>query len=160
MLRSAVAGLDASLPVKTRTFEDHIGELAARPRFQAALLALFALLGLVMAATGLYGLISFLAAQREQEFGVRLALGASPAQISRMMLAHAARWTAGGLIVGLAGSAIAAHSLRGLLFRVPALDPKAFTAATLLLAVLAVLAALPPARRASQLDPMTTLRRD
>lgn len=160
VLRATVAGMDRALPVKIQTFEDHIGELAARPRFQAALLTLFALLGLLMAATGLYGLISFLVAQREQEFGIRLALGASPAQIARMMLAHAARWTAGGLLAGVAGSAIAAHSLRGLLFRVPALDPKAFTTAALLLAGLALLAALPPARRASRLDPMATLRRD
>jgi len=160
ILRATVAGLDGALPVKVRSFESHIGELAARPRFQAALLTLFAFIGVLMAATGLYGLISFLAAQREQEFGVRLALGASPAQISGMMLAHAARWTVGGLLAGLAGSTLAAYSLRGLLFRVPALDAKAFTVATLLLTGLALVAALPPARRASRVDPMTTLRRD
>ena len=159
-IRAELASVDASIPPVFRTFDEHVGELAARPRFQAVLLLLFAAIGLLLAASGLYGLIAYLVAQREREVGVRLALGATPAQIARMILRHALRWTSAGLVVGLAGSAIAAWSLRSLLFHVSTADPAAFAGAVLVLVALALLAALLPSRRAARLDPMTTLRQE
>jgi predicted permease len=159
-LRSEIAALDPALPPVIQTFEKHVGELAARPRFQAWLLALFAGTGLLVAAVGMYGLVSFLVAQREREFGIRLALGATPAGIVRMILADALGWTAGGLVAGLLGSALAAWSLRGLLFHVSAANPAAYAAAAALLALPAMLAAFLPSRRAARLDPASTLRQD
>lgn len=159
-LRTEIAALDPALPVVIRTFDTHVGELASRPRFQAWLLVLFAGLGLLLAAFGLYGLVSFLVAQREREFGVRLTLGATRASILRMILGDALRWTAGGLIVGLAGAAAAAHSLRSLLFHVSPADPGAYIVAAAALASIALLAAFLPARRATGLDPASILRHD
>ena len=159
-LRTEIAALDPALPAEIGTFDKHVGELAARPRFQAWLLVLFAGVGLLLAAFGLYGLVSFLVAQREREFGVRLTLGATRARILKMILADALRWTAGGLVFGLAGAAAAAHSLRSLLFHVSPADPAAYIAAAAVLTSLALLAAFVPARRAINLDPASTLRHD
>ena len=159
-IRAETASLDATLPPVIRSFDEQIGELAARPRFQAVLLALFAGIGLLLAASGLYGLIAYLVAQREREIGIRLALGATPSQITGMLVRHALRWTSAGLAVGLAGSALAAYSLRSLLFHVSAADPLAFGAAAVLLVGIALAAALAPSRRAAALDPITTLRQD
>ena len=158
MLRTEIAAIDAALPAVIGTFDSHVGRLAARPRFQAWLLALFAAIGLLLAAFGLYGLVSFLVAQREREFGVRLTLGASPGDIVRMIVRDALRWTAGGLVFGLAGAALAARSLRSLLFHVSPADPVFYAAAAALLTAVAVAAALVPSLRAGRVDPANTLR--
>jgi hypothetical protein len=159
-LHTEIATLDPALPAEIRTFGNHVGQLAARPRFQAWLLVLFAGVGLLLAAVGLYGLVSFLVAQREREFGVRLTLGATRAQILQMILGDALRWTAGGLAFGFAGAAVVAQSLRSLLFHVSPADPAAYFAAAAALASLSLLAAVLPARRAANLDPANTLRHE
>ena len=112
MLRPEIAAMDPALPVVVRSFDRHVAELAARPRFQAWLLVLFAGIGMLLAGFGLYGLVSFLVAQREREFGVRLALGATQADILRLVLGDALSWTLGGLVVragwgGICGADIA-----------------------------------------------------
>lgn len=160
MLRSEIAALDPALPAVVRSFDQHVGELAARPRFQAWLLALFAGIGMLLAGFGLYGLVSFLVAQREREFGVRLALGATQAGILRLVLGDALRWTLGGLVCGLAGAAAAARALRSLLFHVAPGDPAVYAMAAAMLAALAVAAALLPSRRAARVDPATALRQE
>ncbi|WP_321478083.1 ABC transporter permease [uncultured Paludibaculum sp.] len=159
-IRSEVASLDPVIPPTIQTFDQHLGELAARPRFQAVLLLLFAVIGLILSAAGLYGLISYLAAQREREIGVRLALGATPAQILKMILVHALRWTTAGLTFGIAGAAVAAYALKGLLFHIQPADPVAFGSAALSLGLIAFVASVLPSRRASRVDPMATLRQD
>jgi len=159
-LRTEIAAVDPTVPPVIRTFEKHIGELAARPRFQAWLLALFAGIGLLLAAFGLYGLVAFLVAQREREFGVRLTLGATPGGLVRMILGDVLRWTLGGLVLGLAGAGVAVWSLRSLLFHVSPVDPAAYTTAALLLTALALLAAFLPSRRAARLDPARALQQD
>ncbi|MBI4893787.1 MAG: ABC transporter permease [Acidobacteria bacterium] len=157
-LRAEVASLEPTIPVVPRTLEDSLGELAARPRFQAALLTLFAFSGLALAAAGLFGLMSFLAAQRATEIGVRLALGATPAQVRQLLLRQALKWTIPGVAAGVAGSLLLGRALRSLLFQVSPADPAIFTAACCVLVAAALLAAYLPARRASAVDPAVTLR--
>jgi hypothetical protein len=160
MLRPEIAALDPALPVVVRSFDQHVGQLAARPRFQAWLLVLFAAIGALLAGFGLYGLVSFLVAQREREIGVRLALGATQADILKLVLGDAMRWTLGGLICGLAGAALAARALRSLLFHVSPGDPAVYVAAAAMLTTLAMAAAFPPSRRAARVDPATALKQD
>jgi putative ABC transport system permease protein len=159
-IRSELAALDPALPLVIRSFDQHLGQLAARPRFQAWLLALFAAIGLLLAAFGLYGLVAFLVAQREREFGVRLALGATPVAILRLVLTDALRWTVAGLTIGLLGSIAAARALRSLLFHVSPTDPTVYIVAAAVLISVALTAALVPSRRAAQVDPATALRAD
>jgi putative ABC transport system permease protein len=137
---------------------DRLSQATGRPRFQATLLAAFAAIGLLLAAIGLGGVMSFLVAQRSREIGVRMALGATPASIVRLTLAFAARSIAAGLIVGGAGAYVAARWLRSQLFQVPPDDPRPLAIAAALLVIVALIAAAGPARRAARVDPMTTLR--
>jgi putative ABC transport system permease protein len=161
LLRTEIAALDPALPPpEIRTFESHLARLAARPRFQAWLLALFAGVGALLAALGLYGLVAFLVVEREREFGIRLALGATPGAVVRMILGDSLRWTAAGLVAGLAGAAAASLLLRSILFHVSPGDPAAYLAAAALLVALALGAALLPSRRVSRLDPANSLRQD
>jgi predicted permease len=160
MLRAEIAAMDPALPVVVRSFERHVGELAARPRFQAWLLAGFAGIGMLMAGFGLYGLVAFLVARREREFGVRLALGATQAGILKLVLGDALRWTLGGLVSGLAGAVAAARALGSLLFHVSPADPGVYAMAAVVLITLAMAAAFQPSRRAARVDPATALRQD
>jgi ABC-type antimicrobial peptide transport system permease subunit len=117
-------------------------------------------MGVLIAAVGLFGVMSFLVAQRTREIGVRLALGASPARIVHMTLASAARWTGAGIVLGAAGSVAAARLMRSSLFQVQPTDPMAIGAAVALLCAVALAAAVVPARRAARLDPVHTLRQE
>jgi predicted permease len=159
-LRTALAGLDATVPVTIETMGQRIGKLAARPRFSALLITLFAALGLLLAAIGLYGVISFLVAQRAHEIGVRMALGATSRAIVRMVLRQAGTWTVAGAAAGALGSLFAVRLLEKMLFHISAGDPWNFAAAVAVLFVAALAAAWIPSRRASRLDPMQVLRRE
>jgi len=159
-MRREIAALDPTLPATVEPLLQRIGKLAGRPRFNAMLLGLFAGLGLVLAAIGLYGVISFLVTQRSQEIGVRMALGATPRGISRLVLRQAGLWTAAGAIPGAIGSLFAVRLLENMLFRVPAKDPWTLSGAFALLLAVGLAAAWIPSRRASRLDPMEVLRRD
>ena len=112
LLRAQIAALDPMLPITIETMNQKVSRLAQRPKFNAVLLGLFAGMGVMLAAIGLYGLISFLVAQRTQEIGVRMALGATPDQIAKLVLAHAARWTLAGIVLGLISSFWATKALR------------------------------------------------
>jgi putative ABC transport system permease protein len=157
-VRVEVAALDPTLPVDIETLDQQVGKLAERPRFNAWLLGLFAGMGALLAAIGLYGVISFLVAQRTQEIGVRMALGATPGAVVRLVLAHAARWTAAGAALGVVGSLFAARLLATLLFHVSARDPWILAAVVAALCAIAMLAAWIPSRRAARVDPMEALR--
>jgi ABC-type antimicrobial peptide transport system permease subunit len=117
-------------------------------------------MGLLLSAIGLYGVISFLVAQRTQEIGVRMALGATPSAIARLVLGHAARWTLAGAAFGVAGSWFAARFLGAMLFHVSARDPWILAAAVAALCATALLAAWVPSRRAASVDPMQALRQE
>jgi predicted permease len=159
-VQAEIAALDATLPVTVETMERRVGKFAERPRFNALLLGIFASLGVLLAAIGLYGVISFLVAQREREIGVRMALGATPGAITRMVLKQAALWTTAGAALGALGSLFAVRMLGRLLFHVSAADPWTFAAAVAVLLGVALVAAWIPSRRAAHLDPMQVLRRE
>jgi putative ABC transport system permease protein len=159
-VRAEVSALDPELPVNIETLDQRVGKLAQRPRFNASLLGLFAAMGLLLSAIGLYGVISFLVAQRTQEIGVRMALGATPSAIARLVLGHAARWTLAGAAFGVAGSWFAARFLGAMLFHVSARDPWILAAAVAALCATALLAAWVPSRRAASVDPMQALRQE
>ena len=157
-LRSLFAALDPSLPVEISSMRERLDQATGRPRFQATLLTAFAAVGVLLAAIGLSGVMSFLVAQRRREIGVRMALGATPGSIVALTLAFAARSTAAGLLIGAAGALIMTRWLRAQLFQVAPGDPRPIAAAALLLVFVALIAAAGPARRAARTDPMTTLR--
>jgi predicted permease len=159
-VRATVSALDPTLPVNMETLDQRAGKLAERPRFNAWLLGLFAGMGLLLAAIGLYGVISFLVAQRTQEIGVRMALGATPGAIARLVLGHAARWTFAGAALGIVGSLFTARLLEAMLFHVSARDPWILAAAVAALWATAMLAAWVPSRRAARVDPMQALRQE
>jgi ABC-type antimicrobial peptide transport system permease subunit len=142
------------------TMPQRLQQITQRPRFNAVMLTLFAGMGLVLAAIGLFGVMSFLVAQRTREIGVRMALGATPGDVLWSTIKESGRWTAAGLIAGVIGSIIAARLLRSLLFQVEPGDPRVIAGAVLVLCAVAALATLGPARRAARLDPMTTLRQE
>ena len=157
-VRETIASLDPTLPVDIETMRQRTASVLARPRFNASLLALFAGIGVLLAAVGLYGVVAFLVGQRRHEIGVRIALGATPPAIVALVLGQIARWTVAGVVVGVVGSLFAARALRTLLFGVPERDPITVSAVVLFLGLVAAAAAWLPTRRAARLDPLSTLR--
>jgi len=159
-IRSAIAALDPTLPVEIETMRQRLDQINEQPRFYAALLGVFAATGVLLAAIGLFGVMSFLVAQRRREIGVRVALGATPRDVVGLTLGFAARWTVAGLIAGGAGAVLVTRWLRTLLFGVDTGDLRALGAAVAMLAVVGLMAAAGPARKASRVDPMETLREE
>jgi putative ABC transport system permease protein len=158
-VRSALKPLDAEMPIgDIERVEEVITRATGQPRFRAVLFGGFAVAALVLAAVGLYGLISFTVAQRVPEIGVRLALGARPADIGRLVLGHGIRLAALGIVLGLAGAVAAARLLEGLLYSISATDPRVYAGLAVLLLAIAALASYMPARRAMRVDPVTALR--
>jgi putative ABC transport system permease protein len=159
-MRSEVTSLDPTQPVILEAMAQRVSKLADRPRFNAVLLTLFALTGVCLAAVGLFGVVGYLVAQRTREIGVRMALGATPHNILRLVLRSVARWTLVGALAGFVGSWFAARLLQALLFDVSVHDPWLLSAPILLLAAIAFLAGFIPARRAMRVDPMVALRHE
>ncbi len=159
-MRAATASLDPTIPAKIETMSERVGKLAERPRFNAVLLSLFAAMGVVLAAIGIYGVVGFLVAQRTREIGVRMALGATSRGILKMVLWNVARWTIAGAAAGILGAWFCTRLLRSLLFEVSAHDPLLLAAALATLLVVALVAAWVPARRAARFDPLVALRNE
>jgi putative ABC transport system permease protein len=158
-VRAAVRGLDADLPVeRVETLERILHRATGQPRFRASLIAAFAGAALVLAAIGLYGLISYTVAQRTPEIGVRLALGATPAQVGRLVLGQGMALAGAGVVLGLIAAVATTRLLEGLLFSISATDPGVYTVLAAVLLAIAALACYVPARRAMRVDPMTALR--
>jgi predicted permease len=160
LIRTLVAALDPTVPATIAPLEQRLRQDSALPRFSAALLVLFAVTGMMLAAAGVYGLVSFLVARRTQEVGVRMALGATSAQVVRMILGHSLRWSALGVVVGVAGSIATGHLLQSLLFQVTSGDSVLIGVAALLFLLLAAVAALRPSLLAARIDPMAALRQE
>jgi putative ABC transport system permease protein len=157
-IRAQLSRMDRYLPATLNTLQDSADRLTDRPRFNAALLSLFGVIGLLLAGIGLYGIMASLVTQRTREIGVRLAVGATRSNIVRLVLGQAALWTVTGLLLGVAGSWIAAGFLRQLLFDVPEHDPAAFGVSMICLTIIVLVAVLLPTRRAVSVDPVITLR--
>jgi putative ABC transport system permease protein len=158
VIRSAVHNLDPSLPVfRVSTLEEGFRQTMAQARFNTVLMALLGGIGLVLAALGIYGVIAWLVAQRTREIGVRMALGASSGAVVRDVTVHGLTPVAIGLAIGLAGALATGRLLEGQLFQVGARDPLALASVVGLMFVVAALAAVVPAWRASTIDPARAL---
>lgn len=157
-MRAETWGLDSTLPVTIEAMTHRVSKLTARPRFDAMLLSLFAGMGVLLAAIGIYGVVRFLVEQRTREIGVRMALGATPQSILKMVLASISRWTVVGLALGVFGAWACARLMQSLLYGVRPHDPVILGLAVLLLVGFAFLGAWIPARRAMRVDPMVALR--
>ncbi|MFZ0333305.1 MAG: ABC transporter permease [Candidatus Acidiferrales bacterium] len=158
-ITQAVHSLDADEAVSgVATMDKIISDSIALRRLAMSLLALFAGLALVLACVGIYGLVSYSVAQRTQEIGVRIALGALPRDVLSLVLKHGAFLAFGGLAAGTLGSVSLTRLLATLLFGVSAADPLSFAGATILLLLVTLLACYIPARRAMRVDPMVALR--
>jgi predicted permease len=157
-LKQAVADLDPQLPVTIHLLDDQVAELTERPRFLAWLLSAFAGLALLLATAGLYGVASYLVTQRTREIGVRIALGAAPADMARQVLGEAGRWIAAGAAGGALLSWGATRAIRSQLFQVAAVDPVSWSAAFVMLGVALLAAVVRPALRAARVDPIVTLQ--
>lgn len=131
--------------------------LAVR-RASSVLISGFAILALVLACIGIYGVMAYAVVQRTQEIGVRMALGAQPTDVLRMILGFGIRMTLAGVAIGLAGALASTRLLASLLFHISAMNPLIFSVAAVVLMGVAILASLLPARRATRIDPMQALR--
>jgi predicted permease len=157
-VRSETASLDPTIPVEINTLRQRVQKLVDRPRFTAILIALFAAVGVLLAAIGIYGVVAFLVNQQTREIGIRMALGATPRNIQKMVLCKVAHWAIAGAGFGLLGAWFCAKLLTSLLFEVRVHDPVLLSLALLFLLMVAFLAALIPARRAASVDPLVALR--
>jgi predicted permease len=158
-VQKQIASLDPELPVSNvQTMQQAIGESLGNARFSASLVLTFAVLSLLLASVGLYGVLSYLMTQRTTELGVRMALGAQRDQVLRLMLFDGLRPAILGLVLGSAASAGITQLIRSMLYDTRPLDPAVYVAVTFTLLMVATLACVIPAWRASRLDPMQALR--
>ena len=158
-VKAAVFAVMPDVPLRNiRTMDELIAIRLAQRKVSMLLLGLFGLLGLVISAIGIYGVMAYLVSQRAREIGVRMALGATRADVMRMVLLNACVLVASGLTLGGVGAWYLSAAARTFLFGIEATDPRAFAAAFLLLALAALAASAIPARRAASVDPMVALR--
>jgi putative ABC transport system permease protein len=158
-IRQAVDSIDDQLPITdVGLLSDNLNDSVAQPRFRTLLLGLFGALALVLAAAGIFGVISYSVSCRTRELGIRMALGAPPSAIRRMVLREGLRIALTGLVVGLVAAFALTRLLKGQLYGIGATDPYTFAGAAILLVGVALLACYIPARRAMKVDPMVALR--
>jgi putative ABC transport system permease protein len=147
------------VPPRVRTIESIVASSVARPRFILVLVGVFGGVALLLAALGVYSVISYLVTQRGHELGIRVALGARATDILRLVLREGAGLAASGIAVGAVVAVLASRLLASLLYATSAVDPVAFGGVVLIMAGVALIACWVPARRASRAEVMTTLRR-
>ena len=158
-IRAIVAAVDSQMPIyDIKTMTERLSGSVAKRRFQLLIVGCFAVLAFVLAAAGIYGVVSYTVAQRTREIGVRVALGAAPGRITRAITGETTRVACIGAVAGLAGAFAITRLMKSFLYKTTPFDPVAFAGATLLLIVIAVVASYLPARRAASIDPMITLR--
>lgn len=158
-VRRELAAMDPKIPLTSvRVFDEYISRSLARPRFNALLLSIFAGSALVLTAIGIYGVMAYSVAQRTNEIGIRIALGAAQFNIFKLVIGQAMTLVAISIVIGLGGAFAATRLLNSMLFGVGAWDPFTFGAIVVLISLVAFLAAWLPARRASNVDPIVALR--
>ncbi len=158
-LRAAVTSVDKSLPVYAlKPLTEHLHDSLARRRFNLILLTVFSGVALALAAVGIYGVISYGVTQRTHEMGIRIALGAKPREVLRLVVRQAMLLVLAGVAIGLLASLALTRLMKGLLFSVSVTDPITFVVISLLMTLIALLACLIPARRATKVDPLVALR--
>ncbi|HKC86997.1 MAG TPA: FtsX-like permease family protein, partial [Blastocatellia bacterium] len=159
--RNVIRALDPAQPVSdARTMESLIGTSMARARFNTLLLTIFAMVALLLAGVGIYGVMAYSVAQRTREIGVRMALGARANDVLRLVVRRGMMLSLAGVAIGVAASFALTRLMETMLFNVSVTDPLTFAGIPFLLAIVALLACLVPARRAAKVDPMVALRRD
>jgi len=158
-LRQAAARADRTIPIaRVRPMTDVVRSSTADRRFNLFLIGAFAALAIVLAAAGTYGVMAYLVAQRSRELGIRIAMGANPAEIVRLVMGHGLRLAVAGTALGLAIWWVAARALQGMMFGVTAGDPRTLAGAIATLLAMTLIACYGPARRASRVDPLVVLR--
>ena len=158
VVRASLGEMDATVPLyQVRTLEQVLARAAATPRLRAGLIGLFALLAAMLASLGVYGVISYLVTQRTHEFGVRMSLGATTADVRRLVLAEGLRPVTAGLAIGMLSAWALGRTAQAFLFGVSPADPVSYAAAVAFLLVAALAATLAPARRAARVDPAAAL---
>jgi ABC-type antimicrobial peptide transport system permease subunit len=159
LMRTALATIDRDqAPQSLVAMEDVLGAAIAEPRFQSRLLSVFSLLAVVLAAIGIYGVLAASVLERTREIGLRVALGADRGSIVRMVMVRTLLLTAAGLLLGTIGAMLTTQVLTKLLFNVAPSDPAIFAAAAAVLAAMALVAGVLPARKAASVDPLIALR--
>jgi len=160
-IRETVQAVDPAMPVyDLRPMEDVVSESVAQPRFYTTLLSAFGGLALLLAALGIYGVISYSVAQRTRELGIRIALGATHDRVLRLVLRQGIGLGVFGVVIGLAGSLWLVHLLAALLYGVQATDTLTFVSVAAVLVGIASVASYLPARRAARVDPVIAMRAD
>jgi ABC-type antimicrobial peptide transport system permease subunit len=160
-VRVAIHSGDPDLPLaKIATLTTLVNDSLSQPRFAMLLLAAFSLLALLLASIGMYGVISYAVAQRLQEIGIRMALGAERRNVFGMVLGHGARLAGLGIAIGLVVALGVTRLMSSFLYGIESTDPFTFAAVSLLLLATALLACYLPARRATRVDPMVALRHE
>jgi putative ABC transport system permease protein len=160
-LSRAVREADPDQPTyAVRTMDEVQAASTATRRFVMQLLGGFALLALLLAAIGIYGVMAYLVSQRTREIGIRVALGARPWTVVRLVVTYALGMAGAGVVLGMAAAILLTRLITGMLFEVSPTDPWTFAAITVTLVGTAILAAMTPARRAARIDPMVALRGD
>ena len=158
-LRQAIWSVDKDAPITdVYTMDQIVSSSVAEPRYQTVLLGSFGALGLILAMVGIYGVISYSVTQRTSEIGIRMALGAQPQSVLRMILREGMFLAGAGIIIGIAGALALGRVLRSLLFEIKPTDPATFITVAITLALVALAACYIPARRAMKVDPIVALR--
>lgn len=160
-VRKRIRELHSDQPVnEVRTMEELIANSVSRPRFYTVLLGVFGGLALLLAAAGVYGVMSYSVSQRHHEIGIRMALGARPTDVLKLVVSQGARYVVIGVAIGLGGAFAATRLLASLLYGITPTDPPTFAVISLLLLAVALAAIYVPAHRASRVDPMVALRHE
>jgi putative ABC transport system permease protein len=160
-IRHEIAATDPSLPVAAiRPMTDVVDSAGSAPRFTGWLLGLFAALALTLAAIGIYGVLAYLVSQRTREIGIRIAVGAAPSSVLRLIIGRGLRLALQGVVIGLVAAFIGTRVMVALLYQVHPRDPLTFVAVPLVLSLVAMLASVIPALRAMRVDPINALRTD